>query len=90
MTEPHVHASHPRVASRLKRAEGHLRSVIAMIEEGRPCLDVAQQLQAVERAVRNAKQALIQSRQGARYVAQGPSLIASEQLLTHSITIFKF
>ncbi|MWD27204.1 metal-sensing transcriptional repressor [Aquicoccus sp. SCR17] len=59
MTETHVHASHPRVASRLKRAEGHLRSVIAMIEEGRPCLDVAQQLQAVERAVRNAKQALI-------------------------------
>lgn len=59
MTKPHVHASHPKVVSRLKRAEGHLRSVIAMIEEGRPCLDVAQQLQAVERAVRNAKQALI-------------------------------
>lgn len=59
MTEPLVHASHPKVASRLKRAEGHLRSVITMIEEGRPCLDVAQQLQAVERAVRNAKQALI-------------------------------
>ncbi|WP_370276616.1 metal-sensing transcriptional repressor [Roseovarius indicus] len=59
MIEPHVHASHPKVTSRLKRAEGHLRSVIAMIEEGRPCLDVAQQLQVVERAVRNAKHALI-------------------------------
>tara|TARA_E500000305_G_scaffold111859_2_gene128416 strand:+ start:4286 stop:4456 length:171 start_codon:yes stop_codon:yes gene_type:complete len=30
-----------------------------MIEDGRPCLDVAQQLQAVESAIRNAKHALI-------------------------------
>ncbi|WP_289152179.1 metal-sensing transcriptional repressor [uncultured Salipiger sp.] len=59
MTHPHRHASHPRIVSRLKRAEGHLRSVSAMIEEGRPCLEVAQQLQAVESAIRNAKQALI-------------------------------
>ncbi len=59
MADPHHHASHPKVAKRLKRAEGHLRAVIAMIEEGRPCLDIAQQLQAVESAVRNAKQALI-------------------------------
>lgn len=59
MTHPHRHASHPKIVSRLKRAEGHLRSVCAMIEEGRPCLEVAQQLQAVESAIRNAKQALI-------------------------------
>ncbi|MBN8188393.1 metal-sensing transcriptional repressor [Salipiger thiooxidans] len=59
MTHPHRHASHPKIVSRLKRAEGHLRSVSAMIEEGRPCLEVAQQLQAVESAIRNAKQALI-------------------------------
>lgn len=59
MTKPHTHASHPKVVTRLKRAEGHLRSVIGMIEDGRPCLDVAQQLQAVESAIRNAKQALI-------------------------------
>ncbi|MGI3185686.1 metal-sensing transcriptional repressor [Nioella aestuarii] len=59
MTKPHTHASHPRVISRLKRADGHLHSVIAMIEEGRPCLEVAQQLQAVESAIRNAKQAFI-------------------------------
>lgn len=59
MIEPHRHASHPQLSARLKRAEGHLRSVIGMIEDGRPCLDIAQQLQAVEKAVRNAKQALI-------------------------------
>lgn len=59
MTEPHTHASHPAIAIRLKRAEGHLRRVIAMIEEGRPCLDLATQLHAVERAVAEAKRALI-------------------------------
>ena len=59
MTEPHTHASHPAIATRLKRAEGHLRRVIAMIEEGRPCVDLATQLHAVERAVAEAKRALI-------------------------------
>lgn len=59
MTEPHVHASHPKIASRLKRAEGDLRAVVTMIEEEWPCLDVAQHLRAVERVVRNAKPASI-------------------------------
>ena len=59
MSEPHIHTSHPAIAKRLKRAEGHLRRVIAMIEEGRPCLDLATQLHAVERAVAEAKRALI-------------------------------
>ena len=59
MTKPHTHASHPKIVTRLKRAEGHLRSVIDMIESERSCVDVAQQLQAVESAIRNAKQALI-------------------------------
>jgi uncharacterized protein len=57
---PHVkHTSHPQIIARLKRAEGHLRSVIEMIEAGKPCLDLAQQLHAVESAVGNAKRVLI-------------------------------
>ena len=59
MPEDHTHASHPAIATRLKRAEGHLRHVIGMIEEGRPCLDLATQLHAVERAVAEARRALI-------------------------------
>lgn len=59
MSEDHTHASHPAIATRLKRAEGHLRRVISMIEEGRSCLDLATQLHAVERAVAEAKRALI-------------------------------
>lgn len=47
------------VAARLKRAEGHLRHVVAMIEAGRPCIEIATQLRAVERAVTVAKRTLI-------------------------------
>ena len=44
---------------RLKRADGHLQTIIEMIENDRPCLLIAQQLQAVESAIESAKKALI-------------------------------
>ena len=53
------HASHPDILKRLKRAQGHLASVITMIEQARPCVDLAQQLYAVENAIANAKRELI-------------------------------
>ena len=59
-THPHVHQSHAAIIKRLKRADGHLRSIITMIEEGRECVDIAQQLHAVEKAVCQAKRTLIQ------------------------------
>ncbi|MET4103313.1 DNA-binding FrmR family transcriptional regulator [Roseovarius sp. MBR-78] len=59
MTNSPVHATHPALIARLKRADGHLRAVIAMIEAGKPCLEIVQQMQAVEKAVVNAKRALI-------------------------------
>jgi len=59
VTDSELHTTHPDIAKRLKRAEGHLRSVVAMIEEGRPCLDVAQQLHAVEKAIAQAKRTLV-------------------------------
>lgn len=55
----HIHESHPEVVKRLKRAEGHLHRVIAMFGDGRSCLDLAQQLHAVEKAISEAKKALI-------------------------------
>jgi DNA-binding FrmR family transcriptional regulator len=59
MSKPHLHQTHPAIVKRLKRAAGHLAGVIEMIEAGRRCLDIAQQLQAVESAVTNAKRTLI-------------------------------
>ena len=60
MSEKHLHESHPAIAKRLKRAEGHLRSVVEMMEAGRSCLDLAQQLHAVEKAIGQAKRTMIQ------------------------------
>lgn len=54
-----AHTSHPDIIKRLKRADGHLKGIITMLEEGRGCLDIAQQLQAVESAVSKAKKILV-------------------------------
>ena len=54
-----VHANRPDIVKRLRKAEGHLRGIVAMLEQGRGCLELAQQLQAVEKAVANAKKTLI-------------------------------
>ena len=36
---------------RLKRAEGQLRGIQRMVEEGEPCMDIAQQFSAVRKAL---------------------------------------
>lgn len=54
------HETHPEIVKRLKRADGHLKGTIEMIEAGRSCLEVAQQLHAVEKAIAQAKRTLIQ------------------------------
>ena len=60
MKKPPIQASLPAVIKRLKKANGHLNSTIEMLVDGRTCLDVAQQLQAVENAIHQAKKVLIQ------------------------------
>jgi uncharacterized protein len=54
-----VHSTHTGVINRLKRAEGHLKTIIEMIYAKRECLDVAQQLHAIEKAIQNAKKLYI-------------------------------
>ncbi len=55
----HEHTKHKEITSRLKRVNGHLLKVIAMLENDEECIDIAQQLHAVERALNGAKKALI-------------------------------
>lgn len=59
MSKTQTHQSHPEVVNRLRRAEGHLQKIIGMMVEGRSCLELAQQLNAVENAIDNAKKVLI-------------------------------
>lgn len=51
--------AHPDVVKRLKRAHGHLKSIITMLEDERGCLEIAQQLLAVEKAISTAKKTLV-------------------------------
>lgn len=42
---------HNKNVLRLKTAEGHLRGIIRMLEEGAYCIDVIRQIQAVQSAL---------------------------------------
>ena len=57
-----VHASRPKLVARLKRADGHPCAVIETVEADEPCVDVAQRLRAVERAVIDAERVPIRER----------------------------
>ena len=47
------------IAARLKRAHGHLASVIRMLEEGAECEDALTQLAAVNKAISRGGYALV-------------------------------
>ncbi|GAB6853196.1 metal-sensing transcriptional repressor [Asaia astilbis] len=50
---------HKQISLRLRQARGHLESILEMIDADRSCADLAQQIQAVENTLRNAKRSLI-------------------------------
>lgn len=49
----------PELHKRLRRAEGHLKTVVPMVADGKDGLAIAQQMQAVISALEKAKQLLI-------------------------------
>jgi DNA-binding FrmR family transcriptional regulator len=53
------HADNPDILRRLRRAQGHLATVVTMVADGRDGLTIAQQMQAVIRALEATKQTLI-------------------------------
>ena len=54
-----IHHTHPEIIKRLRRIEGQVRSIATMIEAGRSCLDIAQQLSAATNALDSAKDTFI-------------------------------
>lgn len=54
-----THAANPDLLNRLKRAQGHLATILKMIEDERDGLETAQQLQAVINALDKAKTLLV-------------------------------
>ncbi|MDR4126718.1 MULTISPECIES: metal-sensing transcriptional repressor [Alcaligenaceae] len=76
------HSTHPDIVKRLKRADGHLRHVIGMIEGGDSCLDIARQLAAVESAVTAAKRVLIHDHIDHCIAHDNDSVLAEMKALT--------
>ena len=54
-----THAASPELLNRLRRAQGHLATIIKMVEQGREGLETAQQMQAVVSALEAAKTMLV-------------------------------
>ena len=67
------------VVNRLRRAQGQLGAVIAMVEEGRDCEDVVTQLAAVSKAIDRAGFKILAS--GLRECLAGNEGAASEEKL---------
>lgn len=57
----HHHPVDADLVKRLRRASGHLESVLKMVEEDRSCTDVLQQLTAVVSALNGSRVALLKS-----------------------------
>lgn len=50
----------PEVLNRLKTAEGHLRGIQRMVEEGAYCIDVIRQIQAVTSALNKVSTTILE------------------------------
>jgi DNA-binding FrmR family transcriptional regulator len=66
------------VLNRLRRAQGQLAGVIAMVEAGRECRDVVTQLAAVSRALDRAGFKIVASNM--RQCMSGESAMSPEEL----------
>ena len=85
------HASHPDIIAKLKQAQGQTGSIIAMMTEGRSCMELAQQLQAAESIIHLAKRSLIQDHMEhciADAASEGGK--AAHQALTEFKTLSKY
>ena len=68
------------VTTRLKRAHGHLASVIRMLEDGAECEDALTQLAAVNKAISRGGYALVATGLHQCLAEEGPDSVDSKKL----------
>lgn len=68
------------VLTRLRRAHGHLASVIRMLEEGSECEDALTQLAAVDKAIARSGYALVATGLQHCLRTEGPDGVDQEKL----------
>ncbi len=59
-----MHNHDPKLVSRLSRIEGQVRGISRMVTEGRYCIDILTQLQAVRAALGKVESAILQEHLG--------------------------
>lgn len=59
-----MHDHDPKLVSRLNRIEGQVRGISRMVGEGRYCIDILTQLQAVRAALGKVENAILQDHLG--------------------------
>jgi DNA-binding FrmR family transcriptional regulator len=76
---------------RLKTAEGHLRGVIRMLEEGAYCIDVIRQIQAVEAALDKVSAQILQRHLSSCVITaiRGDDPAERERVLTEISEVFE-
>lgn len=75
------------VLNRLRRAQGQLAGVIAMLESGRDCTDVVTQLAAVSRALDKAGFKIVASGMRQCLAGDGDAPLTEEQLEKMFLTL---
>ncbi|MFW0785484.1 metal-sensitive transcriptional regulator [Gordonia sp. CPCC 206044] len=68
------------IVTRLKRAHGHLATVIRMLEEGQDCEDVLTQLAAVNKALGRSGYALVATGLQQCIAEEGPENVDQQKL----------
>ena len=68
------------IAARLKRANGHLASVIRMLDEGTECEDALTQLAAVNKAISRGGYALVATGMQRCLVDGGPDSVDTKKM----------
>lgn len=68
------------ITTRLKRANGHLASVIRMLEDGSECEDALTQLAAVSKAINRSGYALVATGLQKCLTEDGPDSVDSKKL----------
>lgn len=85
------HGSSEDVLRRLKSVEGHVRGVQRMVEEGAYCIDVVNQIVAIQRALKKVSGMVLDDHLHSCVTdaMRGPDAAAREQVLGELMQVFE-
>ncbi len=85
------HSADPEILRRLKSVEGHVRGVQRMVEEGAYCIDVVNQITAIQRALKKVSARVLDDHLHSCVTdaMRGPDGAAREKVLAELMQVFE-